>query len=63
MIVNGNRIVAGEYNWESNVGSNLISDKRAARGSFEITSTIGLWIVRHEVQLFIYRIKKKIEIY
>ncbi len=34
--------------------------ERAARGRFEITSTITLWIVRHEVQLLINRISKKI---
>ena len=32
------------------------SDEREARGRFEITSTITPWIVRHEVQLLIYRI-------
>ena len=35
------------------------SDKREARGQFEITSTITPWIVRHEVQLLIKRIYNK----
>ena len=35
------------------------SDEREAGGRFEITSTITLWIVRHEVQLLINRIYNK----
>ena len=35
------------------------SDEREARGRFEITSTISLLIVRHEIQLLINRIYKK----
>ena len=34
-------------------------DERKAWGRFEITSTITLWIVRHEVQLLINRIYEK----
>ena len=34
------------------------SDEREAGGRFEITSTITLWIVRHEVQLLIKRFYK-----
>ena len=34
-------------------------EEREARGRFEITSTIIPWIVRHEVQLLIYRIYNK----
>ena len=35
------------------------SDKREARGRFEITSMITPWIVRHEVQSQINRIYNK----
>ena len=35
------------------------SDERKARGTFEITSTIFLWIVRHELELLINRIYNK----
>ena len=42
-----------EYNSGSNRASNFKSAEREARGRFEITSTITLWIVRHEVQLLI----------
>ena len=40
---------------EYNSGSNRVSNFKIGRaqGRFEITSTITLWIVRHEVQLLI----------
>ena len=48
-----------EYNTGSNRASNFKSAERAARGRFEITSTITPCIVRHEVLLPINCVNNK----
>ena len=61
-----------EYNSGSNRASNFkIGWERSARPiwnyehelSFQITSTITLWIVRHEVQLLINRIEADLKLW
>ena len=61
IICNGNWI---EWSTIQGVIARVISksDEGKARGRFEITSTITLWIVRHEVQLLINRIYNKFRI-